>query len=481
MSRKKKLLGLIGLAVVLAAMLGTWVLFRQNRAAQQEKEDLQWFCDAYHISGRWVSQDRAFSLLVYMDEDLTNRARLYTTQGAFEGVVEAGTGENNSLVILADQNDGQYPQMELTPLEMLDDAHHTYKIKATYLPAASDAQEIGEYELVFSKLTDEAEQVTEDNLAEWMSAINEELSLYYQMELGVMNIELDRDGIYDANGGYVGKDGFIHGTGIVAPVSGGVFQMGSSEIAFVLDPAAPTVKVCQLINETSGDVITAQSMKGNQGETAPTETAEENEQKPESEENQPGEQTVDQMPAKPAAATEQEWKQAYFEVLMEESTYQYNGSNMYAYSIYLIDVDDNGIPELYVCEGQEPSTMLRQAYDFSAGRMESSCGLEIPFVPYVAVNRNTGERVLYGDNGGMLIWDTMILRPVSDGLGFEPVIIEHTGKDWNEQTQMQQAHTEQVSDQYRCEDFEVNYDRQMLSSNGIALPDENAIREFLEM
>ena len=87
--------------------------------------------------------------------------------------------------------------------------------------------------------------------------------------------------------------------------------------------------------------------------------------------------------------------------------------------------------------------------------------------------------MLYGDNGGVIIWDTIILRPIPGTLEFEEHIISHTGKDWNEETQSQEAHTEQVSTEYRQEDFEVDYHTPVLRGDSQTKPSESAIREFL--
>lgn len=502
MNGRKKLWIGVGAVVIAAVVLG--IVLTRSLLAQKEREDtasgLQWFCSAANLSGRWVSEDGGFSLLVYMDDKLESCARLYTDQGLFEGAVEDGAEGNGSLMIRADGEETAYPQIKLTPVEMLDDSNQEYRVQVTCYRSESEEQDMGEYEIKFVRLVDESDQVREETMESWINAINQAVNGYYGTALGVMDVELERDGVYDANGGYVGHDGLVHGTGIIAPVSEGVFQLGSSEISFTLDIAGADVKVWQLTNTTSGDVVVegpvederntgapveedgsnVQASDGVAGQEPTAEAAEQNSQLPGGAPLEGSEAGEDgQQAEQPVTVTEQAWKQTYYDILMQKATYQYNGNDMNWYSIYLIDADDNGIPELYVCEGLEPSLMLHQAYDFSTGRLESAQDLETLFVPYVAINKNTGERVLYGDNGGVLIWDTIMLRPIPGKLDFETVVISHTGKEWNEEIQGMEAQTQQVSEEYQSDDFEVNYNTQVLSRFEPSMPSESEIRDFL--
>lgn len=477
-----------GLGIVAAAVVILGVVLVRNLQAEKAREDaaadLRWFCNGINLSGRWVSEDGGFSMLVYMDREHESRVRLYTAQGLFEGTAAEGA---DRLTIRADGDGGSGSQMELTPVECLDDASREYRIQVVCRLSDTEVQKLGEYVVQRDRLVDEVEQFAEGTLEDWIRAINGALSQYYGVELGVMDLELAQDGVHDANGGYVGYDGFVRGTGVAAPVSGGVFQLGSSEISFALDIAAADVKVVGLQNTTSGDVIVEEEADLESGAEEPSgEPVQPEPQEPGAGE-QPGAagpeetETGEGEPAgtEPAVSAET-WKQAYYDVLMQESTYQYNGSDIPSYDIYLVDAEGNGVPELYVCMGPEPSLMLCQAYDASSGRLESAqYGEGVRFVPYVAVNQNTGERVLYGDNGGVIIWDTIILRPIPGTLEFEEHVISHTGKDWNEETQSQEAHTEQVSTEYRQEDFEVDYHTPVLRGDSQTKPSESAIREFL--
>ena len=72
-----------------------------------------------------------------------------------------------------------------------------------------------------------------------------------------------------------------------------------------------------------------------------------------------------------------------------------------------------------------------------------------------------------------------MLRPIPGKLDFETVVISHTGKEWNEEIQGMEAQTQQVSEEYQSDDFEVNYNTQVLSRFEPSMPSESEIRDFL--
>lgn len=481
MNRKRNWWMVPGLIGVLAIILGAAAVFSTHpgKNGGEPQSSCLWFCSAANVSGRWVSADHQFSFLVYLDEQLESHARVCTPQGVWSGTLEDGAGQSGSLKIAADDGSAPYSQLELTPTEALDDANTRYRVTVSGSSSDTESSVLGTYELELVRFTDDAEQITQEALETFMNAIQRELDRYDAIGLGIMHLEFAQDGVHDFNGGYIGHDGFLYGTGTIAPVSGGVFQPGSNTIEFKLDLASPEVTVRMLKNTTSGVVLVDEADPQAAEEAANPNTV----RQPTEEADRAAGETAAPAPqdtAQPAAVSAEDWKQAYYDVLTQDSTYEYNGFPA-ALSVYLIDADGNGIPELYVCEGLEPTLMLHHAYDFSTGTLKSHRDMEVLFVPYVATNRHTGERVLYGDNGGVLMWDTLILRPIPEELDFESIVLEHTGKEWNEQAQMLEAHSQQVSSEYTREDFDVDFDAQMLSISDRTVPSQQAIREFLGM
>ena len=70
-----------GLGIVAAAVVILGVVLVRNLQAEKAREDaaadLRWFCNGINLSGRWVSEDGGFSMLVYMDREHESRVRLY--------------------------------------------------------------------------------------------------------------------------------------------------------------------------------------------------------------------------------------------------------------------------------------------------------------------------------------------------------------------------------------------------------------------
>lgn len=464
MKKKQVLIG-VGILAVIVAIIGT-VMVMKKAEEKKQAEERKWFSTPENIIGRWVS-DEDFSFLVYKDESGECHVRIHTDNGVFEGTATKTRAYTGNLEVKENKSE-QSPQMTIFPVEKLSDSNDKYRVSLYYFDSDGKHEGIGQYIIHKDTLVDNFGSITPEFKDSITKQLNDALSQYYGFEVSSMDLDFDFDGIYDGNGGYVNYNGYIHGIGVItAATAEGMNKLGAEDIDFVIDPASPKLSIKNLKNTTTGRVI-VDNVYGTYG-SAVTKTSEviEDQDLVCSEDIGPKENKV----------TKEEWQNAYLDVLKKESTY--NGIETDESTVYLVDADDNGAPELYINEGIEPSLTLRSIYDYSTGTMESNTGMDVFFVPYVATNKKTGERVLYGDNGGMITWNTMMLRPVPGKLDFEEEIITNTERVWNEKKNEAEYNEEQISKEYKTDDFEVDYTKTSLQINGKQIPGTQELYDFL--
>jgi len=91
---------------------------------------------------------------------------------------------------------------------------------------------------------------------------NDACNSFYDIQVGVLDMQLDETGTNGLYGEPVSYDGFIHGTGIIAPVGNGSFSLGSNNIKFLIDPTTSPMTIYNLYVQTNGDRIVFQYERG---------------------------------------------------------------------------------------------------------------------------------------------------------------------------------------------------------------------------
>lgn len=270
MVRKSKIFIGIGAIVFITLVIGGIFLKGKLEEAQLQR-DQEYFSHPSNMVGRWVSDDGRLSFLVYTSDvvlEPSYRIRLNLENIAFSGpsVIEGKVPTTRSYIrymeVLDDTADTSnwLVQMEIWPLSRLDMDNNCFEARVVYHPNNDweKCEDLGTF--VFQKDTDFVEDVTggfsQATLETIILALNDACnSYYYDAELGVMDLEFDDPGTSGIYGEGVNFDGYIHGTGIIAPIEGNVFQLGTSKIEFYIDPSAQPMRVCYLENSTLDQTI----------------------------------------------------------------------------------------------------------------------------------------------------------------------------------------------------------------------------------
>lgn len=267
MARKKNLFVGIGAIVLIALVMGG-VFLKGRLDEARVQQDQEYFSQPANISGRWVSEDRRLSFLIFASDvvlEPSYRIRVDLENIAFSGprIIEGSVPTNRAYIryleVLADTED-RLVQMGIQPLRKLSDNNNCFEARVIYYKDSTleDCEDLGTF--VFRKDTsfvgeataEISQATTEKIIAALSEACN---SYYYDAELSVMNVEFDTPGTTGICGQGVTYDGYIHGTGMIAPIDGNVFQTGTSLIEFYMDPATEPMSVYRLENITLGQAI----------------------------------------------------------------------------------------------------------------------------------------------------------------------------------------------------------------------------------
>lgn len=183
---------------------------------------------------------------------------------------------------------------------------------------------------------------------------------------------------------------------------------------------------------------------------------------------------------KEATASEDEWKALYKEVLLNKGTYSNISENG---QVYLIDVDGNGIPELYVADTPPANEMyLVGVYDASTGKLEQKTfeTNEVYFGSLLVADKVTGDRGLRGWYGGTMVLTEFILKPDLTNMTFEELDIKTNYREWNEDEQQNTvANTEEHNkDTYESLPSSEQPGEPLRVVNG-SVPSEDAVNTFL--
>ena len=271
MTKKKKRLIGIGMFFLIALVIGGMFLKGKLDEMQLQK-DQEYFSQPANMVGRWVSEDGSLSFLIYTPDEwaIESYYRIRVDLGnlpvsgpsVMEGKVPTTRAYIHYLEVLddtADTNNWQV-QMEVWPLRKLDAGNNRFEGRVVYHPNrdSEESEELGTF--VFRKDTSFVDETTGEisqaTTEEVIMALNQACNdYYYDAEVGVMDVEFDDPGTTGIYGEGVNYDGYLHGTGILAPVDGNVFQTGTTQIEFYVDPAAEPISVYYLENNTLGQTI----------------------------------------------------------------------------------------------------------------------------------------------------------------------------------------------------------------------------------
>lgn len=118
---------------------------------------------------------------------------------------------------------------------------------------------------------------------------------------------------------------------------------------------------------------------------------------------------------KAALASEAKWKALYKKVFLAQETYSdFDNPSGQA---DLINLDQNGISELYLSIGVMPNLELCAIYDAARGELEYNDAPNVWFDNSVYKNRTTGAYVLSNENGRNAGYTTFSLLPIARGQG----------------------------------------------------------------
>lgn len=172
-----------------------------------------------------------------------------------------------------------------------------------------------------------------------------------------------------------------------------------------------------------------------------------------------------------------EWQAIYKQLLLNPKTFQSENAPSEGYA-YLMDVDGNGVPELYFCYGPVGlDYLLTAVYDASTGALrENHFTDSVWFGTSLVVNTKTGERGLRGISGGSMMRTDFFLKPNMKDLTFEKVDISTTGIEWEEE---RVARTIQISEDCYKELPAAEQPKEPLQVGGNRLPDEATVCAFL--
>ena len=272
MKRNKKLMLGMGAIVLLALVIGG-VLLRGKQAEVNLQQEQEYFSQPANLVGRWVSEEGGLSFLIYTSDvtyEPSYRIRMDIEQADFsgpstiEGSVPANRAYIGYLEVLADQEE-RTVQLEIRPLRKLDSDNSRFEARVGYYRDGylGECEVLGTF--VFRKdtsfVTAETGEISQAATEAVMAALSQACNnYYYDAEVGVMDVEFDAPGTTGIYGEGVSYDGYLHGTGIIAPVSGDTFQTGTYQIQFVIDPAAEPLRVYHLENTTLGQTIVSEGL-----------------------------------------------------------------------------------------------------------------------------------------------------------------------------------------------------------------------------
>ena len=354
--KKKQLLLGIGIIVLIGIIVGAFFV-KQKMDEEYLNARIEYFCTPENLAGRWISEDGNASFFVYLTQRETEVANPYNTKYDIRvyapalvdmglndtGIISGSTSNmrayTHQLEVLTDA-DNWICAMVLCPVpESLTDDNNTFEAILYHYPdtQGEGLTKIGTY--VFHRsdsLIDGSDNISQPVTEEIKASITQTYSNYYNYDAGfeIVSIDFDDPGTTGFDGQGVNFDGYIHGTGVIAPADGNIFRFGTSEIEFYIDPATNPMSIYSLKNITQGQTIVSPENQQIIGEpevvTSEVSTSEVN--------------TLETNTSE-VKVTENEWKEMYRQLLTDPDTF--DGMDMVGV-IYLRDLDDNEVPELYI-------------------------------------------------------------------------------------------------------------------------------------
>jgi len=141
-------------------------------------------------------------------------------------------------------------QIDFFPLEQIDGESKQFRISVNVYKSDTGHEGMGQFTIRKEEFGGGIDYLSQETTDAIIQQINDACNRFYSsVQMGVMDLDIGGEFMPVSN------DGFIRGTGIIAPVKGGGFQLGTSEIEFEIDTVAYDMRIFNLINSTTGDTI----------------------------------------------------------------------------------------------------------------------------------------------------------------------------------------------------------------------------------